>query len=84
MNTNKENEPVEIFAGTTWQAEMVKSLLANADIEAFVIDEIVGTLSPWWTGPGGAGAVKVFVSSSDYSRAKQVVDDYQDNLKENG
>jgi hypothetical protein len=84
MKTTKETEPVEIFAGTTWQAEMVKSLLANAEVEVFLKDEIMGTLNPWYTAPGGAGAVKVFVASSDYNRAKQVVDEYQENLRENG
>lgn len=84
MKTTKETEPVEIFAGTSWQTEMVKSLLANADIEAFVIDGIVGTLNPWYTAPGGAGAVRLFVSGSDYERAKQVVDEYEENLRENG
>jgi hypothetical protein len=84
MKASKEIEPVEVFAGTAWQADMVKSLLANAAIEAFLVDEILGTLSPWWTSPGGSGAVKVFVSNMDYDRAKLVVDEYQDNLRENG
>ena len=81
MNSNNHPEPVEVFAGTTWQAEMVKSLLANAHIKAFLIDEIIGTLSPWWAAPGGAGAVKVTVSSTDFERAKVVVDEYERNLK---
>jgi hypothetical protein len=84
MKDTKDREPVEVFAGTTWQAEMVKSLLENAEVEAFLMDEIMGTLNPWYTAPGGAGAVKVFVASSDYNRAKQVVDEYQENLRENG
>ena len=46
MSINNKLEPVEVFAGTAWQAEMVKSLLENAEIETFIMDEIVGTLSP--------------------------------------
>jgi hypothetical protein len=83
MNTKKEIVPVEIFDGTTWQAEMVKSLLENAEIEAFIKDEITGTLNPWYTAPGGAGSVKVFVSNLDYDKAKLVVDEYEKNTKEN-
>jgi hypothetical protein len=77
MKTDNEIEPVEVFDGTTWQAGMVKSLLENSEIQAFLVDEIMGTLNPWWTAPGGAGSVKVFVSSQDYEKAKIIVDDYE-------
>jgi hypothetical protein len=79
MNTDKKIEPVEVFAGTTWQAAMVKSLLENAQIEAFLKNEIIGTLFPWYTAPGGAGSMKVFVSKPDYDKAKSVVDEYEKN-----
>jgi len=69
--------PVEVYAGTAWQAGMVKSLLENAEIEAFLKDEIIGTLSPWWTAPGGAGAVKVFVSDRDWDKAKEIVEVFE-------
>jgi len=41
-----------IFVGTAWEAGIVKSLLENAEIEALLKDEIMGTLNPWWTAPG--------------------------------
>jgi hypothetical protein len=79
-----EIEPVKVFAGTIWQAEMVKSLLENAEIESFLNDEFIGTLAPWNVSSGGAGAVKIFVSSQDSERAKQIVKEYEENLqKEN-
>jgi hypothetical protein len=81
MKTNEEIEPVEIFSGTTWQAGMVKSLLEDAEIEAFLKDEIMGTLNPWWTAPGGAGAVSVFVSNQDYDKARLIVEEYEKNSK---
>lgn len=70
---------VEVFSGTSWQAEMVKSLLENAEIKAFVKDGIMGTLNPWWTAPGGAGSVKVFVPNADFELAKQIVSEYEAN-----
>lgn len=82
MKPNNENEPVEVFAGTSWQAEMVKSLLENAEIEAFLNDGIVGTLAPWWAAPGGAGSVRVFVSAENFDEAKLIVNEYEKNLKE--
>jgi len=52
------------------QATLVKSLLENAEIEAYLKDEFTGTLYPWHTTPGGVGAVKVFVSSADREKAR--------------
>ena len=79
MKTDTENNPVEVFAGTAVQATLVKSLLENAEIDAYLKDEFTGTLYPWHTTPGGVGAVKVFVSSLDHEKARIVVDEYESN-----
>ena len=81
MKTDKEINPVEVFAGTAVQATLLKSLLENAEIEAYLKDEFTGTLYPWHTTPGGVGAVKVFVSSVDHEKARIVTDEYESNLK---
>ncbi len=47
MKTDKDIYPVEVFAGTPVQATFVKSLLENAEIEAYLRDEFSGTLYPW-------------------------------------
>ena len=77
MKNNKEISPVEVFAGTAVQATIVKSLLENAEIDAYLKDEFTGTLYPWHTTPGGVGAVKVLVSSADFENAKIVVAEYE-------
>ena len=82
MKADKENNPVEVFAGTAVQATLVKSLLENAEIKAFLKDEFTGVIAPWHTTPGGAGAVKVFVSGNDSEKAQQVVEDYEKNLRD--
>jgi hypothetical protein len=74
-------EPVEVFAGSIWAAEMVKSLLENSEIEVFLIDENTGTLAPWYTSPGGAGSVRVVVSSLDFEKARSVVEEYENNIR---
>ena len=76
----KEFDLVQIFAGTTIQAEMVKSLLLDAEIKAFIKDEYMGTMFPFHTAPGAAGSVKVVVSNVDYERARLIVDDYYKNI----
>jgi|PlaIllAssembly_1097288.scaffolds.fasta_scaffold1083808_1 hypothetical protein len=81
MKSEDEVSMIEIFAGTPWQAGMVKNLLENEGIQAFIADEIIGTLNPWWTAPGGAGAIKVRISSADYEQAKLIVEEYERNLE---
>jgi hypothetical protein len=73
-------EPVEVYAGTIWEAELVKSLLENAEIETFLNDENTGTLAPWYTAGGGAGSVKVIVSSLDFDKAKTVIEEFEQNM----
>jgi Putative prokaryotic signal transducing protein len=82
MSKNDDIHSVLIFAGTPTEAAMVKSLLENAEIQAFLKDDIFGTLEPWVTASGGVGAVKVIVSSADAERAKLVVDEYEKNSKD--
>ena len=82
METDKNIESVEIFTGIIWQAEMVKNLLENADIKAYLTDEIIGALELPWNAPGGIGSVKVLVSNFDYDKAKLIVEEYKKNLKE--
>ena len=77
-----KTEPVRVFSGTYLQCEMVRSLLENAGIESYLKDELLGTIAPWWAEPGGAGAVKVFVSEEDEARAKLVVEQYEKNINE--
>jgi hypothetical protein len=79
MKPDNNVKPVEVFAGTAVQATIVKSLLENAEIAAFLKDEFSGTLYPWHTSPGGVGAVKVYVSSADHEKARMVVEDYESN-----
>lgn len=83
MSKDKEIGPVEVFAGSAMQANLVRSILEDNDIEAFLKDEFIGTLYPWHASPGGAGAVKVVVSYQDYEKAKSIVAEYENNLKDN-
>ena len=76
MATKKE--PVEIFTGTTWEAEMVKSLLENEGIMGYLINE-AGTVFPFDVTELGTGAVAVLVEAADASRALTVVESYRSN-----
>lgn len=82
MNTTNKFDTVEIFSGTVYQAEMIKNLLENEGIYAYIKDEIIGTIAPWHLGPG-PGAVTVVVSALDYDRAKILVDEYEKSNQQN-
>lgn len=77
MNAKKEIKAIEIFAGTIMEAQLVKSLLENAEIEAFLKDDITGTLTPWIISPGGSDPVKIVISSPNYDKAMLVIDEYE-------
>ncbi|MFZ4401834.1 MAG: hypothetical protein ACOYO1_17525 [Bacteroidales bacterium] len=80
MNTDDKIKAVEVFAGTPWQAELLISILADADIQAFSKDGIMGTFNPWWTASGGVGAVKVMVSNIDIKKSIPIIEEFEKNL----
>ena len=81
VRTNEVNS-IEIYAGNIIEAGIVKSLLEDAGISAYLKDEIMGTMNPWFVSPGGAGAVKVIISNLDFEKGKLIVDEYQNNVKD--
>jgi len=74
-------DPVVVFAGTIMQAEMLKSLLEDTEIEAFLKDENMGTIAPWYASSGGIASVKVVVSKDNYEKAMLVVAEFEKNIK---
>lgn len=81
MSTNQDICPVVVFEGNDWEASMVKSLLNNAEIEAFLKDEKMGVLAPWNVAGGGAGSVKVIVADTDLEKAREVVAEFEKTQK---
>ncbi|MBN1651466.1 MAG: DUF2007 domain-containing protein [Bacteroidales bacterium] len=76
---NDDIRAVELFSGTLWEADLLKSLLENAEIESYLKDDIIGTNFPWHAAGGGANPIKVIVSSQDYDRALAVLQDFKKN-----
>jgi len=81
MDPNPHIKAVIIFTGTTWQAGMVKSMLENEGIEAYLFDGIRGTYNPGWNMPGEEGSVRVMIAEDDLVEAGIIVSAYEQNLK---
>ncbi|MFZ4413277.1 MAG: putative signal transducing protein [Bacteroidales bacterium] len=77
MKTESDYTPIEIYSGSPWQVGMVKTLLEDAGIMVYMQDVIMGTLNPWWTAGGGAGAIRLFISDNDYDTAIGIVEEYE-------
>ena len=80
MKTKDDITPVVVFAGKQFDAGLVKSMLEDREIKAYFQDDELGVVAPWNVEAGGAGAIKVVVSSADLDAAKAVVDEYYDNI----
>jgi len=78
MKTKRDNDIIEVFAGNSIEAEIVRSLLEDSDIKTFLKDDNMGTIAPWHVSAGGAGAVKVIINNNDYDKAKLIIEKYQE------
>jgi len=76
-----DSTPVEVFAGTAWEAALLKSMLEDMDIFVMLKDEIRGSTFPWQLSGGGFHSVKVIISSIDLDRAKIVVEGFERNMR---
>ncbi len=73
-----ENSPVTVYAGFGWEAAMVKHLLENEGIEAFLNNENLSTVAPMYVSSGAWGTVTVVVAKKDLERAKPIVAHYEE------
>jgi len=78
MKSNNNEQTVEVFSGTLWEAEMVRSLLEAAHISNFMKNTI---FNQFMYEPIKAEGAKVIVLEKDEQEARQIVEDYFNNLK---
>lgn len=80
MCKNNDMELIEVFSGKIMEAEIVKSLLENAEIDSFLKDEFMDSIAPWYSSQGGSGSVKVIIRSNDKDKAILIIEDYTKNI----
>lgn len=69
---------IEIFSGTLWEAELIKGLLMNVEIESFLTNSY---LNSYFYDPIYSTGVKVMIEAKNHETAKMIVDEYYFNLK---
>lgn len=73
MKEEDKSKLVEVFRGSLWEAELVKSLLGNAEVNAVLKDGIVVNIVL----PVTAVEVAVLVNEKDFEAAREVVNEYE-------
>lgn len=75
----KKVTPVEVFAGPLWKSTIVKEMLIDNGIQAFILNEFEGTIAPFRVQAGGIDPIKVIVSSLDYDMALRLIKEFNEN-----
>lgn len=82
MKTKDENKPVIVYSGSFMEAQLLRTYLESAGIQAFVQDEMSGILLPLSDSAGGIGRVKVIVAKRDEAEARRLVREFLDRPQE--
>jgi hypothetical protein len=64
------------FEGKSVDAEFVKNILDENEIECFLKDDKMGHLFPLFVTHGGINPVKVYVFHKDIDEAKKIIANY--------
>lgn len=75
----KKVTPVEVFAGPLWKSTIVKEMLIDNGIQAFILNEFEGTIAPFRVQAGCIDPIKVIVSSLDYDMALRLIKEFNEN-----
>ena len=72
MNGTDKDKLVQVYAGTLWEAELIKGLLDSNAVPCAIEDYSIGTVtSPYL--PGG-GDVVVVVNEADKEQAMKIIE----------
>ena len=68
---------VQVYAGTLWQAELIKGLLESNAIQSVVMDETIGAVTSPYSPT--AGDAVVMVDEMDSTRASKIIAEAEEN-----
>ena len=72
MSNVNDEKLVQVFAGTLWQAELVKGLLDSNGIPCDIKDNTIGAVTSSYAGLDGD--VLVIVNETDEERALEIIE----------
>jgi hypothetical protein len=67
---------VEVYHGSTMNAEMVKTFLEEHGIMATIRNKFMGTIAPWQVTPGGHEPAKVEVLENQKEEALKIIAEF--------
>lgn len=71
---NKDSDKIiEVFSGTLWEAELLKSILSDAKINCFLKNAVINSNL---YDPIMSHGVKIMIQTADEKEAKTIVDDF--------
>jgi hypothetical protein len=70
---------VQIYSGSLWEAEIIKSLLTQASIKSYLNNRMLNAFS---TDSAQQENVQVMILDSDSSNAKSIISQYLKNSRE--
>ena len=83
MKSNKETIK-KVFAGELWKSTMIKNMLEENGVQAFLENEYSGSIAPFQVTLGGVNPVNVVVSSENYEKALKFIEEFNNgNIDEN-
>ncbi len=71
MKKNNDERLVQVFAGTLWQAELIKGLLDSNNIPCDIKDNTIGAVTSSYAGLDGD--VVIIVNKEDEQRAIETI-----------
>ncbi|MEI6677160.1 MAG: DUF2007 domain-containing protein [Mariniphaga sp.] len=76
-----EDEMVEVFAGELWEATLIRELLEDNGIEAYLENEVMGNIAPWYITSGGTAPVTIKILQSDLEFSRELIEGFQHQKK---
>ncbi len=71
-----EDKIAEVFSGELWKATMIKTMLDDNCIPAFLNNEYLGSVAPYIVDAGGMPDVKVIVESRQEEEALKLINQF--------
>ena len=72
-----ENNVVEVFSGTLWEAQLISSMLKDEGIESFLKNSV---LTSYAYNPSFSQEVKIMILKSNLNTAERIIRGYKDKI----